>query len=125
MAAGGNANAKRIALLLWLLVAFFYFYLSYDYIRVTTNDGQFGEYVQYVVQIAGNGHRPPKEIRDLLLVRAEELSLPIRSDQIKIAGSGDSLNVDVTYDVDIEIPGLLRAVYTRTFDHKVKYVGPH
>src|SRR6185436_4681047 len=93
-----SANAKRLALLLWLLVAFFYFYLSYDYIRVTTNDGQFGEYVQYVVQIAGNGHRPPKEIRDLLLVRAEELSLPIRSDQIKIAGSGDSLNVDVTYD---------------------------
>src|SRR5204862_7841364 len=119
MAVGGNANAKRIALLLWLLVAFFYFYLSYDYIRVTTNDGPFGQYAQYVVQIAGNGRRPPKQIRDPLLVRAEERSLPIRGEQIKVTGRGDALVVDVSYDVDNQMPGLLRALYTRAFEHHV------
>src|ERR1700758_1535714 len=104
MATGGSAHRKRFVLLLWLLVAFFYFYLSYDYIRVTSNDRQFLDYVQYVVQIAGTDHRPAKEIRALLLVKAEGLGLPVRGEEITISGGGESLNVAVNYDVDIEIP---------------------
>ena len=119
--ATGSAQAKRIVLLLWVLVAFFYFYISYDYIRVTTNDRQLEDYLQYVVQIAGNDHRPAKEIRALLLVKSEELGLPIRGDNITILGGGQSLNVAVNYDVDIDIPVLQRQIYTKHFEHKVHY----
>ena len=121
MGRGDSANTKRIVLLLWVLVAFFYFYLSYDYIRITMNDRQFVEYVQHIVQIGGNEHRPAKEIRALVLIRAEELSLPVRGDQITVLGGGDSLNVAVKYDVDIEIPLLQREIYTKRFEHKVTY----
>ncbi len=31
-------HIKRLVLLSWILVAVFYFYLSYDYIRVSMND---------------------------------------------------------------------------------------
>ena len=116
-----SANAKRIVLLLWVLVAFFYFYLSYDYIRVTMNDKQFIDYLQYVVQIAGNEQRPAKEIRALILVKAEELSLPVRGDEITVLGGGDSLNISLHYDVDIEVPLIRREIYTKTFEHKVTY----
>ena len=118
-----GANAKRLALLLWVLVAFFYFYLSYDYVRVTMNDRQFADYLQYVVQIAGNEQRPAKEIRALLLVKAEELALPVTGEQITILGGGDSLNVGVNYDVDIEIPLLQRQIYTKHFEHKSNTSG--
>lgn len=121
MATGGRAHAKRLVLLLWVLVAFFYFYLSYNYIKVTTNDRQFEDYLQYVVQIAGNDHRPAKEIRALLLVKAEELGLPVQGEEITILGGGESLNVAVDYNVDIEIPLLQRQVYTKHFEHKVHY----
>ena len=47
MASGRASNAKRLVLLLWLLVAFFYFYLSYNYIIVTMNDRQFNEYLEH------------------------------------------------------------------------------
>src|SRR5438105_12041392 len=116
-----TANTKRAVLLLWVLVAFFYFYLSYDYIRANMNDRQFADYLQYVVQIAGGENRPAKEIRALILVKAEELSLPIRGEQITIRGGGDSLNVSVNYDVDIEIPLLQRQIYTKKFEHVTKY----
>ena len=123
-AAGKKAkNAKRIVLLLWVLVAFFYFYLSYDYIRASMNDRQFGEYLSYVVQLAGTDRRPTKDIRDLLMVKAEELALPIRRDQIRISGGADSLAINVAYDVDIEIPLIQRTVYTKTFEHTVKFGG--
>lgn len=121
MAKGGSAHLKRLVLLLWVLVAFFYFYLSYNYIRVTTNDREFEDYLQYVVQIAGNDHRPAKEIRALLLVKAEELNLPVHGEEITILGGGESLNVTVDYDVDIEVPLLQRQMFTKHFDHKVHY----
>jgi hypothetical protein len=119
-----GATAKRIVLLLWVLVAIFYFYLSYDYIRVTMNDRQFEDYLQYVVQIAGTERRPAREVRALILVKAEALSLPVKGDQITIMGGADSLNVSVNYDVDIDIPLIQRQVYEKHFEHKVKYQGP-
>lgn len=121
MATATGAQAKRIALLLWALVAFFYFYLSYDYIRVSMNDQTFADYLQYVVQIAGQDHRPAKEIRALLLVKAEELGLPLQGQDINILGGGESLKVRVGYDMDIDIPLLQRQIYSKHFDHNVQY----
>lgn len=105
----------------WLLVGFFYFYLSWGYIRVTMDDQQFSEYLQYVVNVAGSEERPTKEIRALILVRAEQLSLPVRGEQITILGGGRTLNVRVNYLVDIEVPVLQSTVYTKEFNHYVQY----
>jgi hypothetical protein len=119
--ASAASGAKRIALILWALVAFFYFYLSYDFYQVTTNDRTFVDYVQYVVQIAGQDRKGPKEIRALLLVKSEELGLPIMPEDINILGGGPTLNVSVIYNVDIAIPVIQRQIYTKHFDHQVKY----
>ena len=117
-------RTKRLVFLTWLLVAIFYFYLSWDYIRASMNDKQFGDYLQYVVQIAAPQFRPTKEIRALILVKAEELSLPIHGEQITIAGGGDNLNISVSYDVNIEIPLIQHQLYTKRFDHFVKNDPP-
>src|ERR1041385_1164576 len=117
-------SKKRLVFLTWLLVAIFYFYLSWDYIRASMNDKQFGDYLQYVVQIAAPQFRPTKEIRALILIKAEELSLPIHGEQITIAGGGDNLNISVSYDVNIEIPVIQHQLYTKRFDHFVKYHPP-
>jgi len=121
MAKAASANAKRIVLILWVLVAFFYFYLSYDYIRLTMHDRQFEDYMQYVVQIAGTDRRPAKEIRALLLVKSEELALPIKGEQISILGGGESLNVSVDYNVDIDVPIVQHQIYTKHFEHNIRY----
>jgi hypothetical protein len=118
-------NSKRLVLLIWVLVGFFYFYLSWGYIRVTRDDQQFGDYMQYVVNVAGSEDRPAKEIRALLLVRAEQLSLPVRGDQITIRGSGSSLDVRVNYTVDIDVPVLQSTVYTKEFSHSARYQIPN
>jgi hypothetical protein len=121
MARGRTGNAKRVALMLWVLVAFFYFYLSYNYIHASMSDKQFADYVQYVVQIAGNEGRSAKDVRDLVLVKAEELALPVSRDQILVSGAGQSMNVVVHYNVEIEIPLIQREIYSKTFEHNVRY----
>jgi hypothetical protein len=117
-------QARRLVLLVWVLVAFFYFWLSYDYIRVSMNDDEFADYLQYVVRIAGDEYRPAKEVRALVLVKAEELGLPVRGDQITIMGGGQALNIDVGYAVDIHIPIFERGIYTKEFRHQVSYKPP-
>lgn len=115
------SNRKSLALLLWILVAFFYFYLSYNYIRASMTDRELDEYLQHVIEVAGNEQRPAKEVRALVLVKAEELSLPVTEDQIKVVGVRDSLHLSLDYRVDIEIPLLQRTVYSKLFQHRVKY----
>jgi len=124
MIPGETSGVRRLVLLVWLLMASFYFYLAYDYIRVTSNDRQFADYMHFVVQLAGNDGRPAKEIRELLLLKAEELSLPVRGDQIIVRGSRESLNIAVDYDVDIDLPVLQREVYRKKFEHDVRYQIP-
>ena len=114
-------RTRRLVLLLWLLVLVFYFYLSYDYIRASSNDRQFGSYLDYVVQLAGAEHRPAKETRALILVKAEELGLPIRGDEIQINGEGQTLKISLSYEVDIDFPGLQRVFYHKIFTHAVAY----
>ena len=119
MAAG--PHLKRLVFLVWLLIAVFYFYISYNYIRVSMADRQLADYLQYVVQIAGNDNRPSKEIRALILVKAQELSLPVRGEEISILGGGPTLNVSVDYIVDINVPLVHSQIYSKRFEHRVNY----
>ena len=119
-----NLRARHLVLIFWILFAFFYFWLSYDYIRVDRNDHAFSDYLRFVVQIAGTEYRPAKEIRALILVRAEELGLPVQGDQIMIAGGGNALKVAVDYAVDIQIPIFDRGIYTKRYLHEVNYQTP-
>ncbi len=121
MKSDANPYAKRLVLLVWVLVLFFYIYLSYDYLRVEMNDNKFADALQHIAQVGGSENRTPKEIRTLVLVRADELGLPIRADQISIMGTGRSLNISVDYDIPIDIPIFRRDFYSKHYDHKVAY----
>ena len=124
MAADPKVNAKRLVLLVWVLVAVFYFWLSFDYIRIEMNNERLGNYVRYVVQLAGNESHTPREIRALLLVRADELGINLKGDQIQIKGIGKELKVAVEYEMDIDIPILQRGVYRKHFAHSIAYRQP-
>ena len=80
-------------------------------------DRTFNQYSTHVVQLAAAEHRPLKDLRALLMVKADELALPLTQDQIDIAGVGRTLRVDVRYEDDIKIPVLGRRLYRVKFAH--------
>ena len=116
-----KSHAKRLVLLFWILVLSFYFYLSYDYIRLQMTDDKFGDALQHIVQLAGSENQTNKDIRALVLVRADELELPISGNQITILGAGHSLNIVVGYDIDLDIPIFSKGFYSKHYDHKAIY----
>lgn len=117
-------NAKRLVLLVWVMLAFFYFYISFDYIRIEMNDDKLNDYVRSVVQLAANENRTPREIRSLLVAKAEELRIPLTGQQIKIGGSGQELKVALQYDIDVDIPIFHPGFYSKHFEHSMVYRQP-
>ena len=114
----------RLALLLWLLASFFYFYIAYDYVSVAMADREFGEYVRLTVQLSGADNRPVAEVRKLLLNKALELSLPLEDSAIKISGRGRTLKVSVAYIVDINVPVVTESVlYRAHFSHEASFAS--
>jgi hypothetical protein len=124
MGVNSKSTARRAVLLLWLLVAVYYFYLAFDYVRVEMNNEKLGEYVRYVAQIAGRESRSAREVRALLLVRADELGVPLRSEQIKIQGRGNDLKIQLQYDIDIDVPILRDGFYSKHYVHDASYRAP-
>ena len=116
-----KSRGRQLVLLVWILVLIFYIYISYDYVRVQMTDDKFADALQHIVQVAGTERRTYKEIRALVLVRSEELGIPVRVEQIVIKGSGPSLNVTVGYDVDIDVPIFTRGFYSKHYEHKANY----
>ena len=115
---------RRAILVFWVMVAFYYFYVSSDYIRTEMNDDRMESYIHYVVQIAANEARTPKEIRTLLLVKADELKIPLQPQDIKVLGNGPSLKVSLAYDVDIDIPIFQYGFYSKHYEHSIAYRQP-
>jgi hypothetical protein len=118
-------HGNRLALLFWILVAAIFFYFSYTYIHFSMNDQKLSEYLTHAVDLAASQHRPPKELRELILVNAEELGLPIQGDQIKITGLGANMNVSVTYEVGFTAPFSSHVLYRKSFKHDVTYHAPY
>jgi hypothetical protein len=116
-----KTKIRVIVLLLWILLAAFYFSLAYDYVIASSKDKKFDEFLQYVVEVCGDDHRPNKEVRELVLTRAQELKIDLRGDQIAVSGYGQTLKIGVSYMVDINMPVLHRSIYRKVFQHETSY----
>jgi len=114
-------KTRLIVLFLWILLAGFYFSLAYDYIIASNKDKELDDYLQYIVEVCGDDHRPSKEVRTLVLTRAEELLIDLRGDQVAVSGYGQSLKISVSYMVDINMPILGQSIYRKVFQHDTAY----
>jgi len=117
----GNTTTRVSVFVLWIVLALVYSSLCYDYIRAGNADKKLEDYLQYVVVICGDDHRPNKEVRSLVLIRARDLNIDLHPDQVNIMGEGQNLKIMVTYDVAINLPVVRKTIYQKVFDHKALY----
>lgn len=116
---GRRHSRSRMILGAWLFFGVAYFLLASGYIGVSMKDRAFNDYIGYVVDLALVENRPAKEIRSLLLVKADKLSIPLQGEQIQVNTHGRTLRVVVDYETDIRVPLLNRTVYRKKFSHDI------
>ena len=117
-----SGSAERYcAFGLWLFVFLIYFSLARQWITSHSYDERFTEYSQHVSELAATQHRPAEDVRLLLLVKAEELSIPLHYDGINISGEGDAFRTVIHYDTELKIPVLNRVGYRVEFKHDLTH----
>jgi hypothetical protein len=118
-----HRNAFAV-LCIWIVIGMTYFSLAGQWISISMRDRNLVQYLEHTVQTAASEARSPKEIKALVLYKAEQLSLHLSEDQIRVYGAGDKLRVLLNYGEDIRMPVLDEHVYRLTFDHEFQYKLP-
>ena len=110
---------RYLTLCLWLVVVLMFLSFAKQWIVLTSSDKEFTEYVESVLRRAAIDHRPAKDIRTLLVTKAEQLSIPVAEEGINITGHGQMLGTIIAYDREIEIPLLGGPLYRMEFRHNL------
>jgi len=110
-------KAQRYTFVILCLLGVFYLSFAKQWVQLSMRDKTFNEYTARMVQVAAAEYRPSTDVRALLLVKADELSLPLAYDQIEIAGIGQTLKVGIHYEDDITLPLLRQRIYRMKFEH--------
>src|SRR5947209_15930891 len=92
------------ALGLWLMLAGTFFSLGKQWVAFTSADRQLTEYTDTLVRQAAAQRRPDKDIRTLVMMKVEQLSIPAQNDQVSVTRQGDTLRTVIAYDAEIKIP---------------------
>jgi len=115
-----TASPKRyVALGLWILLAAIFFSLAKQWIVYTSSDRQLTEYVESVLRKAAVDRRPTKDIRTLVMVKAEELSIQLQPDRISVTREGETVGTVIAYDAEIRVPIVNRVLYRLEFNHNL------
>jgi hypothetical protein len=108
-----------IALSLWLVLAFVFLSLGKQWILFTSTDKQLTDYVDTLERQAALHQRAASDIRRLVILKVQELSIPAEEDQISVTGQGESLRTIIAYNEEIRVPVVDRVLYRMEFNHNL------
>jgi hypothetical protein len=119
-----KARHTRIVFLLWLVVAVLYFHLAAGFVGASMTDREFGDYLQFAVQIVTEQRRTNRELKQLVVAKARELDIPLDPAHMTIEGDGNDRELHLSYNVMINVPFVPSAELNREFVHDVTYKIP-
>jgi len=116
-----TSSQRYIALSVWVVVFAIFSSLAWQWIALNSSDKELTEYVEGLVRRSAFDRRSPVEIRALVLMKAEQLSIPIHEQAVNVSGQGESLQTTFTYDTVINVPILRHELYRMEFTHQVRF----
>ena len=108
-----------IALGLWLVLAFIFLSLGKQWILFTSADKQLSDYLDTLQRQGALHQRAASDIRRLIVLKVQELSIPAQEDQISVTGQGESLRTIIAYNEEIRVPVVDRVLYRMEFSHNL------
>ena len=122
-AAPVRKTIPRYPLIALCVLSAFYFSFAKQWISFSIRDRSFTEYSAQTLQVAAAEHRPQRDVRSLLLIKAEELAIPLTFNEIEITGDGRNMRIALSYEEAIILPFLKRPIYRMKFDHDIDAIS--
>jgi hypothetical protein len=112
-----NPGERFIAWFMWGFIGFVCLCLLSQWLTFSRRDEIFTAYADHVVQLGVKQRTSAQDVRASLLVKADDLSMPIRPEEIYVTGSGPTLKATVRYYADLSVPVINQPVYRVRFNH--------
>src|SRR6476646_5825858 len=97
----GQSVRRYLALGLWMIVGSLFFSLAWQWIGFTSSDQQLKDYVGSVIRRSTLDRRVPRDVRRLIAIKADQLSIAIPEDGLSVTGGPGNLRTVIAYDTEL------------------------
>jgi len=101
----GERGGAKFNMLLTLLVLGSVSYVGFKVVPVYVNDYQFQDSIQQESRFAQSGYpkKSPDDIRNDVFKKAQELGLPLRSEDIRVSVSNSAVDISADYSITFDL----------------------
>ena len=99
----GERGAGRAKAIIWTLVLVSMIYVAVKVTPVLITEYQFQDSIQEIARFASATRKSNEQVKQAVLDEAQKEDLPIKSDDIKVEGSGGNVKINVEYSVMVDL----------------------
>jgi hypothetical protein len=104
----------NLGCILWLLLLGVGVMIALKTIPVKVQSAELYDYMVELTKFAASNN--PEQLKKQILVKAQELKLPLDKDHVQVRKAGDRIQMEASYTVPLSFPGY---TYEWHFDHQV------
>ena len=104
----------NLGCILWLVLLAVGVLVAFKTIPVKVQSAELYDYMVELTKFAASSK--PQQLEKQILIRAQELKLPLTKENVDVRKSGDRIQIEASYTVPVEFPGY---TYQWRFDHQI------
>ncbi len=99
----GEKGAGHMKAIVWTLILAAFIYVTAMTIPVLINEYQFQDSLDEIARFSSVGHKSNTDVQKAVLEEAQKEDLPIQAEDIKVAGTGGNIHINVDYSVTVDL----------------------
>ena len=99
----GEKGAGHLKAIIWTLILAAFVYVAAMTVPVLINEYQFQDSLDQIARFSSVGHKSSSEVEKAVLEEAQKEDLPIQAEDIKVAGAGGNIHINVDYSVTVDL----------------------
>jgi hypothetical protein len=99
----GEKGAGHMKAIVWTMILVAFIYVTAMTIPVLINEYQFQDSLDEIARFSSVGHKSSTDVQKAVLDEAQKEDLPIQAEDIKVAGTGGNIHINVDYSVTVDL----------------------
>jgi hypothetical protein len=99
----GEKGAGHMKAIVWTLILAAFIYVTAITLPVLINEYQFQDSLDEIARFSSVGHKSNSDVEKAVLEEAQKEDLPIQAEDIKVAGAGGNVHINVDYSVTVDL----------------------
>ena len=98
-----QSGQGKIGCVIWILAVAICGMVAYKMVPIKVTTSEFADFMEEQAKWTGN--RSSEDIKKVVLVKAGELGIPLKEENLQVNRDRDRIKMEATYTVPVEFPG--------------------